>query len=186
MPAFLISLLPILAQAAPSIIGLLGGAGAERIAGRVAAAARDVFGTDDPAAIKAQVAADPAKADALRARLDAETEQLKAELADVENARAASLALAQAGSSSAWGPSAVSVLVVGGFIGMMTYLLTARVDFNEATGQVVLLLTGTFSAGFTQVLNYWLGSSVGSRDKTEQIGTLLHQARAPAAKPKRA
>lgn len=81
--ALIMSLLPLITKVAPDLIGLFFGGNAGAVADKVGKAASDVFGTTDAEAINSQVAADPAKADAFAARLQAETEQLKAELADV-------------------------------------------------------------------------------------------------------
>jgi hypothetical protein len=177
MPALLLSLLPMLMKFAPDLIGLAFGGSAEAVATKVGKAASDVFGTTDAAAISAQVAADPAKADAFQARLQAETDQLKADLADVQSARAATTALAQAGSTIAWGAPVVSVAVTVGFIGILS-VMTLRVVPDSG---VVNVLVGTLATAFGSVVNYWLGSSAGSHAKTQQLADLLHTTVSPAA-----
>ena len=172
MPALLLSLLPLLAKLAPDIVGLALGGGAEQVAEKVGAAVRDIFGTADPAAIDAQVAADPAKADALKTRLDAETERLKAGLADVADARGETLALAKSGSPIAWGSPVISTVVVVAFAAVAVVVLT-RYGVESAVGQ---LIAGALIAKFGTVVDYWLGSSAGSSNRVDQITAMLHQA----------
>ena len=85
--AMIMSLLPLITKFAPDLIGMFFGGQAGAVADKVGKAASDIFGTQDAEVINQQIAADPTKADAFAARLWAETEQLKAELADIEDAR---------------------------------------------------------------------------------------------------
>jgi hypothetical protein len=178
MPALLLSLLPLLAKFAPDLIGLAFGGSAAAVADKVGKAAADIFGTQDAATIDAQVASDPAKADAFAARLQADTDRLKAELADIENARGTTVALAQSGSQIAWGAPVVSVTVTAGFIGILLVMILRVVPDSG----VVNVLVGTLATAFGSVVNYWLGSSVGSHAKTDQLATLAHAAVGGAAK----
>ena len=168
MPSLLVSLLPLLLRCAPDLVGLALGHDAEAVSARIAQAAGAVFGTEDAAAITAQAAADPAKAEAFANRLQVETEALKAELADLQNARGTTLALAQAGSPIAWGAPVVSCAVTFGFIGILTVLtLHALPDSG-----VVHVLVGTLATAFGSVVNFWLGSSAGSQAKTQHLASL--------------
>jgi|SRR5215218_5784830 len=153
------ALLPILLQVLPSLAGMAGAnAGALVTAG--AKVARDVFGTDRPEKV-VEALKDPATAEAFKARLEAETAQLQADLADVQSARTNALQLAQAGSMLGYAPAVLSVLIVFGFI-----LLTGAMLFKSVPdSNVAMVLFGTLSTAFGQVLSFWLGSSKGSRDK---------------------
>lgn len=173
MPAILLSLLPLVLKYAPDLIGLAWGGNAQAVTEKIAKAATDVFGTDDPAAINTAVASDSAKADAFAARLQAETDQLKAELADIQNARGTTVALAQAGSSIAWGAPVVSVAVALGFIGILL-VMTLHALPDSA---VVNVLVGTLATAFGSVVNFWLGSSAGSQAKTQHLASLAHAGR---------
>lgn len=168
MPTLLVSLLPMLLRYAPDLVGLAFGSGAEAVSARIAKAATDVFGTEDAAVIRAQAAADPAKADAFAAKLQAETDRLRAELADTQNARGTAVALAVAHSPVAWGAPVVSGAVTLGFIGVLASLtLNALPDSG-----VVNVLVGTLATAFGSVVNFWLGSSAGSQAKTRQLASL--------------
>lgn len=123
----------------------------------------------DPETIKAQLSASEAQA-------NAEVEKLKAYLADVADARSTTVQLVQAGSAIAWGPVVISVLITGGFIGCIAGLMFARISFSETSGQAYLILTGVLSQAFAQVTSYWLGSSAGSAQKTDQLAALAASA----------
>ena len=179
----------LVAQAAPTIGGLLGGlipfpggAVLGQVAGKVLAEALGVpptpdaiktaIETGDPEVVKAQLAqADTA--------MNAEVEKLKAQLADVADARATTVQLVQAGSAIAWGPVVMSILIVVGFLGSLYGLMFVKINFSDLAGQAYLILVGILSQAFAQVTSYWLGSSAGSAQKTDQLAALA----AGAAKP---
>lgn len=184
MPAMLLSLLPLLGQIAPELLGLAFGGQAQAVASRVETALKDVFGTADPAVVQTATEGDPSKRDALKARLAAETDALKAELGDVADARATAAALATARSPIAWGSPVVSAVVVLAFAAVAV-IVFARYGVESAVGQLV---AGALIAKFGTVVDYWLGSSQGSSDRADQVTTILHQAIAagvPTAAPAR-
>lgn len=176
------AIVPLIAQAAPTIGGLLGGlipfpGGAilGQVAGKVLAEALGVpptpeavsqaISTGDPATIQAKLSE-------AETRMQTEVERFKAQLADVQDARAQTLNLVNAGSSMAWGAPVVSVLITLGFMGSLMLLMTTKVNYNDVTGQALLLLIGSLSTMQVSVVNYWLGSSAGSADKSAQIAAL--------------
>lgn len=163
-------------QYAPDLIGLFVGQKAGDAADKVIKIAKEVLGTDDVAEAQAKIAADASLANQFIEKVRAETEQFKAALADTADARQQTIQLVQAESPMAWGAAIVSVLVTLAFIANIGVLFVVKVNFTEITGQVLLLLTGTLSAAFTQVINYWLGSSAGSAAKDLAI----RQAMTPA------
>lgn len=173
---------PIVAQAAPTLGSLLGGfipfpGGAllGEAAGKIVAEALGVpptpdavnhaIATGDPEDVKAALSEAETK-------INAEVERHKADLADVASARGMETSLVQASSPIAWGPVVISVLVVVGFIGCVFSLMVLKIDFSNTSGQAFLILTGVLSQAFAQVTGYWLGSSSGSVDKSNQIAAL--------------
>lgn len=169
-------------SAAPTIGSLLGGlipfpGGAilGQVAGKVLAEALGVPATPD-AINTAITTGDPAtiqaKLSEAEAKMQAEVDKHKADLADIADARAANIQLVQAGSSIAWGPAVISVMVTAGFIGCVFALMVLKIDFSQTSGQAFLILTGVLSQAFAQVTGYWLGSSAGSADKSNQIAAL--------------
>jgi hypothetical protein len=185
------ALVPLLANSAPTIGGLLGGlipfpggAVLGTVDGKVLAEELGVAPT--PAAVNAAIlAGDPATVQQrltdAEAKMIGEVEKFKAQLADVQDARATSVKLVQAGSHIAWGPVVISILVTLGFIGCVMGLMFVKVDFSQTSGQAYLILTGVLSQSFAQVTGYWLGSSAGSSDKSAQIAALAGVS-APAKK----
>lgn len=179
------NLSPLVAQFAPTIGSLLGGlipfpggAVLGQVAGKVLAeslgvaptpdAVNTAIATGDPVAIQAKLTEAEAK-------MQAEVDKFKAQLADVQDARATDVKLVQAGSSIAWGPVIISVLITLSFAGCLAALMFVKINFTETVGQSFLLLVGILSQGFAQVTGYWLGSSSGSSDKSAQIADLSKQ-----------
>ncbi len=112
-----------------------------------------------------QAAEDKAAADALTAQL-----------ADVANARAQTVALAQAHSAVAWAAPAVSVVVVVGFFAVLLLLISGYgKGLDPQVLQIVNITVGTLGAGFTAVTGYWLGSSSGSTAKNATISRMGDQ-----------
>lgn len=176
----------LIAQTAPTLGGLLGGmipfpGGAilGQIAGKVIAenlgvpptpdAVNAAITTGDPAVVQAKLAQ-------AEAEINAEVEKYKAQLADVQDARRTNLGYANVGSRIQWAPAAISVLVAIGFFGTLWILLKAGVNFNDTVGQVLLILVGSLVAYMNQVVNYWLGSSAGSQDKSDKLSDMAGRA----------
>lgn len=184
------ALVPLVASAAPTIGGLLGGlipfpGGAilGQVAGKVLAEALGVpptpdavhtaITTGDPATVNAALASADAK-------MNAEVEKFKAQMEDVQNARATTVALTNAGSSIAWGAPVVSIVIVAGFIGLS--FLAMKPDFAGVDKSVTLYLLGAWQSLATMAAGYWLGSSAGSQDKSAQIATMANAAAVVSAK----
>lgn len=176
---------------APTIGGLLGGlipfpGGAilGKVAGQVVAEALGVpptpeavhaaVATGDPTAINAALAVADAK-------MNAEVEKFKAQLEDVQDARATGLEYAKAGSRIQWAPSVVSTIAVAGFC-LFSYMAIVRP--TGADRDVLMYLLGIWSGAFLTVLNFWLGSSSGSQDKSDKLAALTAPTK-PAAPVKR-
>jgi membrane protein YqaA with SNARE-associated domain len=64
-----------------------------------------------------------------------------------------------------YGAAFMSILIVIGFLAV-TFALVFR---QVVDSQVALVLFGTLSTAFGSVVNYWLGSSSGSRAKDVTI-----------------
>lgn len=131
-----------------------------------------------PEAVAKEIENNPQAATAVR-KIEAEQapDMLKAYLADVQDARAQTVKLVETGSSIAWGAPVISVLIVTGFLGLITGLMFKSVPDN----QVTLILFGALSAAFSQVVSYWLGSSAGSARSGDAIRAIAQQATTPTA-----
>jgi hypothetical protein len=186
------ALVPLLANSAPTIGSLLGGlipfrGGAilGQVAGKVLAEALGVpptpeavhtaITTGDPAAVQATLAAADVK-------MNAEVEKFKAQIEDVQDARATTVKLDSAGSSIAWGAPVVSMIIVAGFI--VLSFIAMKPDLTGVDKGVTLYLLGAWQSLATMAASYWLGSSSGSKSKDDQLAVLA-QGNAPAAVKKK-
>lgn len=174
LEALLPVILNLVGTYAPTITGMLLGPKAAEVATTVTNITKSVFGTTDPAAVADAAKNDPALVQFFIERVKAETEQYKASLLDVQDARSQTVKLVASGSVIAWGSPAMSVIVVVGFIAVLILWM-----FHPATSDPVLnILVGSLAASFVQVVSYWLGSSAGSRDKDAFLGTALANSQA--------
>jgi len=101
------------------------------------------------------------------ARIDAATESTL--LADTASARAQTADLARSGSVIAWGAPLVSILVIGGYFLCIWLLFVRGDDLPDNLAQLVSIMFGALQLGFGQVINYWLGSSAGSKKSGDAI-----------------
>lgn len=95
--------------------------------------------------------------------------ELELRLKDTQDARAMQVSLVKEGSNTAWGGPIVSILVVVLFALVLTVFLTRPIALNDAQAALLNITIGTLTAAFTQVVNYWLGSSHGSAVKDAAI-----------------
>jgi len=67
----------------------------------------------------------------------------------------------------------VSIVVTIGFVILLFLWILRPVSIAAgAASEVLNVLVGSLAAAFGQVVSYWLGSSVGSRDKDETLKEL--------------
>lgn len=168
------------AKVAPILGSVLGGP-AGMLAGAAGALVGAALGVEpDPEAV-ARALGDPAMLERLR-QLEAEEHerllrwqeaQLQADLANVRDARAREVALAQAGHGGAWVTGLVALVVVCGFFVMLHQVLS-----SPQTSEPALLLLGSLGSAFGAVVNYYLGSSLGSWRKDSLSGKTQEPAHA--------
>ena len=173
----ILPLISLAVQYAPQVIGMLAGSHAAQVTDKVVSAVHDVVGTTDPAAAQAKLAADPALGQALAARLAAEVDQVKAEMADTADARQMGVSLIEQHHWTANMP-AITVLLVFA----IHTAITAAIFFipGDITDRMFQLLTGAYgtsSTAFGIALSYYLGSSRSSVQKDNTIAALLPTAR---------
>jgi lysozyme family protein len=98
-------------------------------------------------------------------------ERMKTSIQDISNARDRLGAFAQANSPMQWGAPAVSFAVIGVFFAILMFLINADPynKWSSDVSQIVNITIGALVAAFTAVVNFWLGSSQGSRDKDDTI-----------------
>lgn len=162
---------PVLATAIGGPVGALASAALGALA--------DALGTaSNEEAVKDAIQNRPgAKDAALKVEADQAPDLVQQYLADVQDARQQTIKLTEAGSSIAWGAPVISVMIVIGFLGLVTALLFKSVPDN----QVTLILFGGLSAAFSQVVSYWLGSSAGSARAGDTIRAIAQSAATPSA-----
>jgi len=100
-----------------------------------------------------------------------ELDELKLRTQDVQDARKTL--------QGSRGSIIVSVFVVLGF--MAATIVVMAVPLPAGSQNVAYLLLGALAAGFSQVLNFWLGSSLGSKNKDAIMGKYVAAAKADAA-----
>jgi hypothetical protein len=157
-----------IAGAAPVLAGVLGGP-----AGAAASAAGSLVASvlgvkEDPAEVEAALKKDSdafvkLKEIELKNReliMGWKSQQLQADLENMKSAREREVLLAQAGSKNAYATPVIAFVVTVGFFWLLHTVLR-----ESNIGQAGLLLLGTLSSGFGAVINYYLGSSLGSKEK---------------------
>lgn len=94
-------------------------------------------------------------------RIDAAREV--AALEDTKSARQQTISLAESSSSIAWAAPIISTVIVSGFFICVALLFVVQRTWDERTANLLNVLFGALIPGFSQVCNYWLGSSAGSK-----------------------
>ena len=157
---------------------------ADFVLGRLGAA----FGTaPDPAAlapaIEAAAQADPAgTATKLQAVQDDHSDliqramaQAQIDEANVESARATELARHATGT---WyeraAPLVLGLVIVLGFFGIMALFALGRASSGDT---IMVVLATTMASAFGALVNYYFGSSIGSKTKTDMIAAGLPPAK---------
>lgn len=166
---------------APIIGGLLqtaATAAGSPLAGKAAGVVLDALGEAlgvpgaSPEVIARTIEADPVKAEAAARKVEAThgplADEVQAFLADRQDARRTTVELAQAGSGIAWGAPLVSVVVMAGFA-VISYL---AIYAPPAQRETLLFLLGAWNGLAVSVVAYWVGSSVGSKDKDALLAAL--------------
>lgn len=182
---------PLLLKSAPTIGSLLGGLlpipGGSLLGSEAGSLLANAFGVPNtPEEVNNAIQTDPnaeakiaaaeseaaAKWPALAAMAKEQTEQLKVQTADTEAARTFGLDLVKAGSPIQWAPVLISAIVIIGFQ-IISYLAIERPVGSDR--DIIMFLLGAWSTAFMAAINYWLGSSKGSKDKDDVIGQALSQ-----------
>ena len=179
---------------APDIIKLIAGDKTGQLADQVGKAVADAVGTTNAGEAQTKLAANPAAQVALRQKLaELAIEATKAQnadagqraqeaLANTQSARSGLQALATTNSTIAWTAPTISYLVIGGFFAFLFVLVWLYwgkpVDNqNNFIVQIINIAVGALTAAFATVVNFWLGSSAGSRKK-DDANLSLQQAQA--------
>jgi len=158
------------ATAAPGIAGALGGP----LAGAAAAAvARAIFGKEAASEETLADAVEKASPEQLIALARADSEfKIAMRQAEIEEARidASDRASARARQQAMedWTPSALGALIIAGFFLTLAAMVTKRLPAGAETEFSIML--GALATMTAAVVNYFFGSSAGSREKTRLLG----------------
>jgi hypothetical protein len=161
---------------APTLIGLIAGDPAGKVASQVVDTVRRVTGSDNAKEAQAKLEADPALQAVLVSQLQADTERFRIEAEDRANARSFGLGLVQQKHWTSNMPAATVIMVM-----VAHFLITGAIflipgDISDRMFQLVTAAYGTSSTAFGIAIAYYLGSSRSSATKDDQIGQALNAA----------
>lgn len=139
----------------------------QSVTGNVSPTAADIVGLAPDKAADLRVQLAKIAADAAQAERANDLAEMQAQLADVAGARAQTVQLAQAHSPIALGAPIVSIVVLATFGVVMWVALTRAMPAGSET--ILTMLLGTLAAMATSVVSYWVGSSIDSYRKTDQL-----------------
>jgi len=170
---------PVLGSLIGTAIGGPAGTVVGGLAGKAIEAVAETLGAEPtPEAIGRAIESDPsagAKLTAVEAKAadlirlsEEETARLKAQLADVQDARQKSAELINKGSPLGWMPALVTVLVLAGFMGALFAMFRNELPENN----VSMLMVGALINMAGVAVAYWLGSSRGSAEKDQSMAAL--------------
>jgi lysozyme family protein len=190
-------LIGIAAGLLPDIIKLVAGDKTGQLADQFGKAVADTVGTTNAGEAQTKLAANPAAEAALRQKLaELALDATKAQNADAgqraqealsntQSARSGLQALATTNNTIAWTAPTISYLVIGGFFAFLFVLVwlywgKPADNQNNFIVQIINIAVGALTAAFATVVNFWLGSSAGSRKK-DDANLSLQQAQADSA-----
>ena len=153
----------------PDLIGGLVGKDAKKIAEKVVGVAETITGEKIETEADAAKVLQIIKSDAqLQTELKMQLSQERLETARIHSLdRRSARTMAQKTTLHAVAVCMISVLVCCGF-GVMLWLVLGN-PLPQGNSEIVYILLGTLAAGFTQTLNFWLGSSRSSQDKSQMM-----------------
>lgn len=183
MPAFL---LPLLLGLAPVVADMFG-SGTKDVVTKVTGIAKEVLGVDSLDGVERAITTDPAKAlefkmaliaaatEEKRLIVEAETKARQSQIDELrilaENVQSAR-SMAMSKTPLAWGSIIMSVLVLGLSLAVAYLILWPTPESAKWTETIVTMLAGAAIGWVNTVLNFWLGSSMGSHNKDASLAEL--------------
>ena len=153
---------------APGIATALGGP----LAGMAVTALSKQLGVEDEvASVVKAIGSDP-EAEAKIKQL--EHDKFKAILADKANAREREMAVVASENAPLINKIVTPALALG--VTGLSFILFAVLIFVEVKPEakdILIYILGVLSAAVTQILSYYFGSSIGSKDKDEQLKSVV-------------
>jgi len=160
---------PLLGSVAPTLATALGGP----LAGlAVKSLSKALLGAEDfseEAVMEAMATASPEQLSAVK-KIDADFKvQMKSLDIDLERIAVDDRKSARTMQTETkdWIPRALAISVTLGYFGIIAYVLVSGLPMNGS--EVLLMLLGTLSAGWTGVMAFYFGSSSGSQKKDARI-----------------
>jgi hypothetical protein len=101
-----------------------------------------------------QIEQEKNKLEEFHIKMEAATKDEQAYFADVQSARAQTMALAQVRSPIAYGAPIMSGVVTAGFIVVLTFFVSYALQLDAYQQSVVTILIGYLGAAFQQAVNY--------------------------------
>lgn len=153
----------------PDLIGGLAGKDAKKVAQKVVGVAEEITGQKIESSEDVQKVIQIIKSDAqLQTELKMQLSKERLQTAKLHSQdRVSARGMAQKSTLHAIAVCVISVLVITGF-GVMLWLILGD-PLPEGNSEIVYILLGTLAAGFSQTLNFWLGSSRSSQDKSQAM-----------------
>ena len=145
-----------------------GGAALAALARKLTGSGKDA----QPDDMAEQILGDPDKLMQFRSKArEMELEELRIRTADVQNARQTL--------DKSYGAVVVSIVVLVGYFVAMIFAMTQEIP--RASQSLAYLLLGNLATGFGMVLTFWLGSSVGSKNKDKILARYADAAKSDQA-----
>lgn len=161
-------LISIVKSFAPGIATVLGGP----LAGMAVTALSKQLGVEDQVDAVMQAITNDPEAEAKIKQL--EHDKFKAILADKNSAREREMAIASSENAPLLNKIVTPALALG-VVGL-SFILFAVLIFVEVKPEakdILIYILGVLSAAVTQILSYYFGSSVGSKEKGDQLRSIV-------------
>jgi hypothetical protein len=107
----------------------------------------------------------PEQAQTMKLKLaEIELQAYQAQITDVQSARQM-----QMSNKSAW-PGVLTVVIVGGFYGVLAAVIWVGLPSTTAPGgEAILMLIGSLTTALPMVLSFWFGTTQGSQNKDRML-----------------
>jgi energy-converting hydrogenase Eha subunit A len=115
-----------------------------------------------------------AKLELAKMAQDGQLQEMQAQFKDLDSARQREMAIATSEAAPLINKVITPVLAIG--ITGLSFSLFAVLIFVDVTAEakdILIYILGVLSALMTQVTGYYFGSSVGSKDKTEELKRVI-------------
>lgn len=102
--------------------------------------------------------------------IKAQTEQFRLGAEDTDKARQFAVQLASTNSPLSWGAAILATVFTIAFFVVLSFCLANTDTIKD--NPILLVLLGTLTAGETQILSYFFGSSAGSKNNADRFANL--------------